>query len=214
VLQRIAICYLIASIIFMYTDVKDRSDESWTISLIAGSWSNSFGALRQDFEPTGDLCGTSITSPCGHTWRGAPVPGFDPEGILSTIPAIATTLLGVLTGHWLRSDRSQGDKTDWMFVAGNFLLLLGVILDMWLPINKNLWTSTYTIFMAGWANVCLAMFYWLIDVKGYKKWATPFVIYGMNAITVFVLRPGRQDHASDPVDYSGRKNHGSQICNL
>ena len=58
---------------------------------------------------------------------------------------------------------------------------------MWLPINKNLWTSSYSVFMAGWALVCLAMFYWLIDVKGYTKWSKPFVIYGMNAITVYVL---------------------------
>lgn len=191
VLQRIAICYLIASVIFMYTGIKGQI--GWVIGLLLSYWLMvtlipvpGFGAGI--LEPSGNLCWyVDSQLLAGHTWRGAPVPGFDPEGILSTIPAIATTLLGVLTGHWLRSDRSQGDKTDWMFVSGNFLLLLGVIMDMWLPINKNLWTSSYTIFMAGWANVCLAMFYWLIDVKGYKKWATPFVIYGMNAITVFVL---------------------------
>jgi predicted acyltransferase len=191
VLQRIAICYLIASVIFMYTGIKGQI--GWVIGLLLSYWLMvtlipvpGFGAGI--LEPNGNLCWyVDSQLLAGHTWRGAPVPGFDPEGILSTIPAIATTLLGVLTGHWLRSDRSQGDKTDWMFVSGNFLLLLGVIMDMWLPINKNLWTSSYTIFMAGWANVCLAMFYWLIDVKGYKKWATPFVIYGMNAITVFVL---------------------------
>jgi predicted acyltransferase len=74
-----------------------------------------------------------------------------------------------------------------MFVAGNLLLLLGAILDMWMPINKPIWTSSYSIFMAGWALVCLAMFYWLIDVKGHAKWAAPFVIYGMNAIAVYVL---------------------------
>jgi len=191
VLQRIAICYLIASIIFMYTGVKGQI--AWIVGLLASYWLAvmlipvpGFGAGV--LEPSGNLCWYLDSQLlAGHTWRGAPVPGFDPEGILSTVPAIATTLLGVLTGHWLRSDRSREEKTDWMFVAGNFLLLLGAILDMWLPINKNLWTSSYTIFMAGWANVCLAMFYWLIDVKGYKKWATPFVIYGMNAITVFVL---------------------------
>jgi predicted acyltransferase len=136
----------------------------------------------------GNLCWyIDSTVLAGHTWRGAPVPGFDPEGILSTLPAIATTLFGILTGHLLRSQRSKEEKTAWMFVAGNALLLLGAILDIWLPINKNLWTPSYSIFMAGWANVCLAMFYWIIDVKGYSKWSTPFVIYGMNAIAVFVL---------------------------
>ncbi|MBP1658594.1 MAG: Heparan-alpha-glucosaminide N-acetyltransferase, partial [Bacteroidetes bacterium] len=115
VLQRIAICYLIASIIFMYTGVKGQI--GWVIGLLVSYWLMvklipvpGFGTGI--LEPTGNLC-WYIDSQllAGHTWRGAPVPGFDPEGILSTIPAIATTLLGVLTGHWLRSDRSQGDKT-------------------------------------------------------------------------------------------------------
>jgi predicted acyltransferase len=115
------------------------------------------------------------------------VPGFDPEGILSTIPAIATTLFGVLTGQWLRSTSTKEEKTAWMFVLGNVMLLMGAILDMWMPINKNLWTSSYSIFMTGWALICLSTLYWLIDVKGYKRWATPLIIYGMNAIAVFVL---------------------------
>jgi predicted acyltransferase len=191
VLQRIAICYLLASIIYMYT--KTRGQVIWIVSLLAGYWLlvklvpvPGYGAGVM--EPMGSLCWyVDSTVLAGHTWRGAPAPGFDPEGIVSTIPAIATTLFGVLTGTWLRTDRSKEEKTAWMFVAGNFLLLLGAVLDMWLPINKNLWTSSYSVFMAGWALVCLAMFYWLIDVKGYTKWATPFMIYGMNAITVFVL---------------------------
>jgi predicted acyltransferase len=106
---------------------------------------------------------------------------------VSTIPAIATVLLGVLTGHLLRSGKSGEEKTAWMFVAGNLMLLLGATMDMWLPINKNLWTSSFSVFMGGWALVCLAMFYWFIDVRGWKRWATPLVIYGMNAIAVYVL---------------------------
>jgi predicted acyltransferase len=191
VLQRIAICYFFASLIYLYSGT--RAQVAWIVGLLAGYWLlvklvpvPGYGAGV--LEPTGNLCWWIDSNLlAGHTWRGAPVPGFDPEGILSTIPAIATTLFGVLTGTWLRTDRSKEEKTAWMFVAGNFLLLLGATLDMWLPINKNLWTSSYSVFMAGWASVCLAMFYWLIDVKGYTKWATPFVIYGMNAITVFVL---------------------------
>jgi predicted acyltransferase len=191
VLQRIAICYLFASMIYLYTGL--RGQVAWLLGLLAGYWilvANvpvpGYGAGV--YEPMGSLCWWVDSNVlAGHTWRGAPVPGFDPEGIVSTIPAIATTLFGVLTGRWLRTDRSREEKTAWMFVAGNVLLVIGATLDMWLPINKNLWTSSYSIFMAGFAAVCLAMFYWLIDVKGYKKWATPFVIYGMNAITVFVL---------------------------
>jgi predicted acyltransferase len=191
VLQRIAICYLIASTIFLYTGI--RAQIGWIVGLLVSYWLiiklvpvPGYGAGIVDM--TGNLCWYIDSNLlAGHTWRGAPVPGFDPEGILSTIPAIGTALMGVLTGHLLRSKLSREEKTAWMFVAGNFLLLLGAILDMWMPINKALWTSSYVIFMAGWANVCLAMFYWLIDVKGYKTWSTPFVIYGMNAITVFVL---------------------------
>lgn len=191
VLQRIAICYLIASAIFLWTSL--RGQIAWIVGLLAAYWLMvklipvpGYGAGVMQAQ--GGLCWwVDSTVLAGHTWRGAPVMGFDPEGIVSTIPAIATTLFGVMMGHWLRSQRSAEEKTVWMFVAGEFLMLIGAILDMWLPINKNLWTSSYVIFMAGWASVIFAMFYWLMDVKGYKKWALPFNIYGMNAITVFVL---------------------------
>jgi predicted acyltransferase len=192
VLQRIAVCYLIASFIYLYTG-SWRSRLGWTAALLAGSWAlmklvpvPGYGAGVLD--PLGNLCWwVDSNLLAGHTWRGAPAPGFDPEGIVSTIPAIATTLFGVLTGEWLRSNHTPEEKTAWMFVAGNVLLVLGAIMDMWLPVNKNLWTSSYSVLMAGFALVCLATFYWVIDVKGYSRWAKPLVIYGMNAITAFVL---------------------------
>jgi len=191
VLQRIAICYLFGSIIYLYTGL--RGQILWLIGLLGGYWLlmafvqvPGYGAGLYD--PVGNLCWWVDTQVlAGHTWRGSPVPGFDPEGVVSTLPSIATVLFGVLTGRWLRSKNSREEKTVWMFVCGNALLLLGAILDMWIPINKQLWTTSYSIFMAGWALDCLAIFYWLIDVKGYTKWATPFVIYGMNAIAVYVL---------------------------
>jgi predicted acyltransferase len=191
VLQRIAICYFLASVIYLYSST--RAQVAWIVGLLSGYWLlvklvpvPGFGAGVLDLQ--GNLCWwVDSNLLAGHTWRGAPVPGFDPEGIVSTIPAIATSLFGALTGTWLRTDRTKEEKTAWMFVAGNILLLLGAILDIWMPINKSLWTSSYSVFMAGWALVCLAMFYWLIDVRGHSKWATPFIIYGMNAITVFVL---------------------------
>jgi predicted acyltransferase len=191
VLQRIAVCYFLASLIYLYSST--RGQVVWIVALLAGYWLlmklvpvPGYGPGILD--PMGNLCWwVDSNLLAGHTWRGAPVPGFDPEGIVSTIPAVATTLFGILTGTWLRTERSKEEKTAWMFVAGNLLLLLGAILDMWMPINKPIWTSSYSIFMAGWALVCLAMFYWLIDVKGHAKWAAPFVIYGMNAIAVYVL---------------------------
>ncbi len=191
VLQRIALCYLIASLVFLKSGV--RGQVMWIAGLLTVYWLlvklvpvPGYGAGIMD--PKGGLCwfvDSNLFS--GHTWVFAPVPGFDPEGLVSTIPAIATTLFGVLTGHLLRSQRSREEKTIILFVAGNLLLLLGVILDMWLPINKNLWTSSYSVFMAGWASICLAMFYWWIDIRGYTKWTRPFVILGMNAIAAYAL---------------------------
>jgi predicted acyltransferase len=87
----------------------------------------------------------------------------------------------------LRSKLSPETKTSWMFTAGCVLLLAGQWMNPWLPINKSLWTSSYAVFMAGIALLCFAVCYWLVDVQGWRRWAKPFAIYGMNAITVFVL---------------------------
>jgi predicted acyltransferase len=191
VLQRIAICYLIVGILLLHTGV--RAQVRWLVGLLAGYWLvmklvpvPGYGAGV--LEPMGNLVWyVDSKLLAGHTWAYAPAPGFDPEGILSTIPAIGTTLFGVLTGHWLRSGRPREDLAGWMFVAGNLLLLLGAIMDMGLPINKNLWTSSYTVFMAGWALVCFATMFWLVDVKKFQGWAKPFVVYGMNAIAIYVF---------------------------
>jgi predicted acyltransferase len=191
VLQRIAICYFIASVIVLYSNIVWQV--RWTAILLVVYWLlvklvpvPGYGAGV--LEPRGSLAwfiDSNILS--GHTWSGAPVPGFDPEGILSTLPAIATTLFGILTGHFLRSERTPEEKTVWMFIYANALLFAGLLMDNWLPINKNLWTSSYSVFMAGMALNIFALCYWLIDVKGYKRWAKPFQIYGLNAITMFAL---------------------------
>ena len=191
VLQRIAICYLITSVIVLYSNITWQV--RWTVLLLVGYWLlikmvpvPEFGAGI--LEPKGSLAWYIDSTVLGsHTWRGAPVLGFDPEGIFSTLPAIATTLFGVLTGHFIRSDRTQSDKTVWMFVTANVLLFMGLLMDNWLPINKNLWTSSYSVFMAGMALNIFAFCYWLIDVKGYKGWTKPFQIYGLNAISMFAL---------------------------
>jgi predicted acyltransferase len=110
---------------------------------------------------------------------------WDPQGLFSTIPAVGTTLFGVLAGNWLRSPESGPKKTVGMICAGAALLIVGMILDRWLPINKNIWTSTFSVLMAGLALLSLALFYWLIDVKGDKRWAMVFVIFGMNSIAIY-----------------------------
>lgn len=191
VLQRIALCYFFASVIMVEANKKWQI--GWTFALLAVYWSlvklvpvPGYGAGV--LEPKGSLCWYIDSNLlAGHTWKGAPAPGFDPEGILSTLPAIATVMFGVFAGDWIRSDREQYEKVSGLFVAGIVGLVLAEILKGWLPINKNLWTSTYSIFMAGMALIFLAMCYWFIDIKGYKSWGKPFIIFGSNAILVFSL---------------------------
>jgi predicted acyltransferase len=113
--------------------------------------------------------------------------GGDPEGILSAFPAFATTLSGVLTGHWLLSTRSASERVAGLFVAGDSGLALGLLMDKWVPINKSLWSSSYVVFTAGMALIVLAVCFWLMDVKRYRRWAKPFVVYGTNPIVAYVL---------------------------
>jgi len=191
VLQRIAVCYLVVSCILLNSGIKGQV--YWTLGLLGGYW------LMIELIPVPGY-GPGVLQPVGslawyvdsnlfrgHTYIYAPAPGFDPEGLVSTLPAIATTLFGVLTGHWLLSDKTREEKTVWMLVAGNLLILGGAILGIWMPINKNLWSTSYTVFMAGLDLACLGVLYWLIDVKGYRKWSVPFVVFGLNAISVYFL---------------------------
>jgi predicted acyltransferase len=118
---------------------------------------------------------------------------FDPEGLLSTFPAIVTTLIGVFTGEWLRqgsgvrSQESGGQvrMVQGMVVAGAVLMVAGEVWGRWFPINKNLWTSSYVLFTGGFALAALALCYWMVEMRGWRKWGAPFVWYGSNAITVF-----------------------------
>jgi predicted acyltransferase len=201
VLQRIAVCYLVTMAIFLRTGV--RGQVGWIAGLLLGYWAlmafvpfpvnvhgqaryvsgffekgDNFSAYVDNLLLNGPVIGT-------HVWKAAGT--WDPEGTVSTIPAIATCLFGVLAGHLLRSQRSPAEKTAWMMVGGALLLWLGSVMDLWLPINKALWTSSYSVFMAGLAMICLGVYYWLVDVKGCRTFVKPFAIYGMNAITVFVL---------------------------
>ena len=112
---------------------------------------------------------------------------WDPEGFTSTLPAIATTLLGIFTGDWLRSSRDRQTIALRMFAMGWVAVVVGLAWSLVFPINKNLWTSSYVVFTAGAAWVSLAICYWLIDIKGYRDWAKPFVVFGVNAIAAFVL---------------------------
>jgi predicted acyltransferase len=119
-----------------------------------------------------------------HLWNQSKV--YDPEGLLSTIPAIATTLAGILTGQWLKSKREDLEKVAGIFFGGACLTVLGWIWSFWFPFNKALWTSSYVVYTAGLALFFLGFCYWLIDLKGYKAWSKPFLVFGSNAIALYV----------------------------
>lgn len=120
----------------------------------------------------------------GHLWSQSKT--WDPEGILSTIPAIATGIIGMLVGQLFNRLEGQESRTTWLFFLGCVLSLAGWTWGLFFPINKSLWTSSYVLYTAGLALQAFACCYWLVDVLGLKKWATPFVYYGTNAIFVFV----------------------------
>jgi predicted acyltransferase len=120
----------------------------------------------------------------GHMYPVTEV--WDPEGILSTLPAIGTGLCGMLAGRWLRQPTEPATKVVGLFVYGCLAVIAGLVWDLAFPMNKALWTSSYVLYTAGLALNGLALLYWLVDVQGHRGWTTPFVVYGVNAIIVFV----------------------------
>lgn len=189
VLQRIAAAYLISSIIFLRCNKRTVAEAIIFILLLYWGLMTLVpvpGIGTSSLEPALNLGAWLDRQVFGnHLWVQTKV--WDPEGILSTLPSIATVLIGVLTGYLLRGDKNKFTKTINMFVWGNVLIAAGIIWDIWFPINKNLWTSSYVVYTAGMALDFLAMCYWFIDVRGYKMLSKPFVIFGMNAIAAYFL---------------------------
>lgn len=192
VLQRIGICYFVATVIFLY--FKPKAQLLWMAGLAIAYWLAmtfipvpGYGAGLID-DKINNLAAFVDRAILGeHLWVGAGR-AWDPEGLLSTIPAISTTLIGVWAGHILRNkEHDETMKTARLMVIGCLLIIVGYVWDWFFPINKSLWTSSYAIFTGGQAMCGLALCYWFIDVKGFKNWTEPFVVYGVNAITVFFM---------------------------
>ena len=193
VLQRIAVAYCAAAAITLYSGTRARV--AWIAALLVGYWIvmrfvpvPGFGLPGRDIpllHPDANLAAyLDRKLMLGHLWERT----RDPEGVLSTFPAIATALCGVLTGEWLRSERAPRQKASGMLLVGMAAIVAGELWGIWFPINKKLWTSSYVVFTAGCALVCLAMCYWLIDIKLHRGWWTrPFLIFGSNAITAYVI---------------------------
>lgn len=203
VLQRIGLCYFAASALFVAygSGQRDWRRLRRTIRLsiavlLLGYWLlmilvpvpalESSGWVAPDLASKSDhLAGWIDRQVFGsHLWVSAKV--YDPEGLLSTLPAIATTLFGVLAGLWLRSRREPLEKLSQLLVSGCLLVALGYLWGLVFPINKALWTSSYAVFTAGIATCALGLCYWFVDLQGHRSIARPFAIYGVNAITVFV----------------------------
>ena len=188
VLGRIGLGYMFANIIFLYTQ-KQITQFIWFAGIIISYYL----ALKFNAAPgfmAGDLTEAgNFASYLDRTW----MPGrlhrgnHDPEGLLSTIPAISTGLLGILTGNFLKNDPSDGTtKSKKMAILGVIFIVIALVWNMDFPINKNLWSSSFVLLVGGISLILLSIFYYIIDVKGYQKWAFFFRIIGMNSILIYL----------------------------
>jgi predicted acyltransferase len=192
VLQRIAICYGVAAVIFLLTRV--RTQVILLVAILLSYWAILAFVPAPESKKAGDY--TKETNLAGYLDRQF-LPGKiraayygrgDNEGLLSTIPAVATALLGVLAGHWLLSARGRWAKASGLLVGGLVCLGLGTLWGQVFPIIKILWTSSYVLVAGGWSLILLALFYTVIDVIKFRTWAFFFVVIGVNAITIYVAQ--------------------------
>lgn len=192
VTQRIGICYFFASILELWAGPRDQ----WIAlaACVVGYWA----LLRFVPVPGAGIPGRDIpfmdqvqNLPAwldrklfmGHLYDGT----RDPEGVIHTIPAIGTTMIGVLTGHWLRNQKDARKLIGGMVLFGVLGMVGGEIWNRWFPINKNLWTSSFVMFSGGFALLFVSLLYWMVEVKRWRgAWTMPILVFGMNAIAGFV----------------------------
>lgn len=188
VLQRIAVCYLAAWALRRW--LGPRGLAATAAVLLVAYWVLMTrvpvpGGLPPNLEPSTNLGAWLDRTLMGaHLWKQSKT--WDPEGLLSTLPAIATTLLGTIAGAWIAGGGSRARVALGLLAGGVVLTAAGLAWDASFPINKNLWTSSYVLFTGGLAAYLLGLFYWLADARGYTGWTRPFAVYGRNAILVFV----------------------------
>lgn len=185
VLQRLGQCYFLAAVIVMFT--------GWRVQAIICGAILALYWMALTFIPVPEF-GAGVMTPEGCLSSyidqlvvpGKLYYGFgDNEGFLSTFPAVSTVLLGTLSGHWLRSEKTGYQKTAVLAVAGVACLVAGYLWGMSFPIIKNIWTSTFVLVAGGWSLLLLALFYLVIDVWAFRKWAFFFIVIGMNPITIY-----------------------------
>jgi predicted acyltransferase len=187
VLQRIGLAYFISAIAIL--NLSPRNQKLLAVAVLLGYW----GALTVfavggytagELTPEGNLGGYVDRLILGsqHLYKGGP---FDPEGLLSTLPAVVTVLIGYFTGEWLRVQQIKTRTSINLAICGLSCVVIGHLWGFLFPINKQLWTSSYVVFTAGWALLLLAACYETIEVRDWK-WGRPFEIMGLNAIFLFV----------------------------
>jgi predicted acyltransferase len=207
VLQRIAICYFVITVLYLISS-SWKSKAVIAVAALVGYWAlmrfvpvPGYGVPTHEvplLDPDRNLVAwldRQVFS-AAHLYEKT----RDPEGLLSTLPALATALFGMLTGLWLLTSRSIREKAKGIAVAGLSSLLLGGLWNFAFPINKKLWTSSYVLFAAGWSLLLLALAIWIVDVRGARKSEAerrkifmPFLVFGTNAIAAYVfseLLPG------------------------
>lgn len=192
VLGRIGLAWMLAALLFVRTRTLTRV---WiTAGILVGYWL----LLCLVPAPDGNGAGAFTMEGClvGYIDRVC-LPGrlhqtvHDPEGILSTLPAVATALLGMFTGEFIKLRKktfTEGKKVFYLLGAGSLLLVLGVVWGLFFPINKNLWTSSFVCLVGGMSAILFAIFYYIIDVKGYQGWTFFFRVIGMNSITIYMAQ--------------------------
>lgn len=187
VLGRIGLAYMFANIIYLYT--KERAQMIWFAALLIGFWlllkfTAAPGLAPGDLTIEGNFASyvDRLIIP-GHLYRDI----HDPEGLMSTIPAISTGLLGILAGNLLKNKPYTGQqKAIRLAIAGIIFLLLAQLWNLDFPINKNLWSSSFVLNVGGYSLLLLSIFYYVIDVLGYVKWSFFFRVIGMNSILIYM----------------------------
>ncbi len=192
VLGRIGLGWMFAALIVVNTNI--RGQIMWFWGILLGYWAALMlipvpGHGAGDLSMEGSLAGyiDRLFLP-GSLYKGV----HDPEGLLSTIPAVATALMGVLSGEILRMNSPKLTPIKkGLILLGAGILFLGIakVWDLTFPINKNLWSSSFVLFAGGWSLILLSVFYIIIDVWGFGKWAFFFVIIGMNPLTIYLVQP-------------------------
>jgi predicted acyltransferase len=206
VLQRIALCYLAGATLYLAATNADNTQRRRRstiitvalVALLAIYWAllkfvpvPGFGPGRLD--SLGNLGAYIDRAIFGiqHLWPYGLTPGhgvtFDPEGLLSTLPAIATLLIGVLAGDWLLTNRTPQKKALVLAIAGVSLILTGLLLSPAMPLIKKIWTTTFAIYSGGVALLTFSVFYFILDIKRWRRWSTPLLVLGTNAILAFAL---------------------------